>query len=508
MNLPVERVIRIGFGVGLVALLVLGFLSYHEASQLIEADKSVSHTHLVLTDLASVVASIARAESTQRGYILTQDPLLLKSYQTAVVATHKLVDEIGFQTNDNPVQRNNMIVLRPLVQGRLDALESRLQVDLHQGLAAAQEAIRKGRGDVAEEAVRAHVSGMEGEEDRLLKLRSAWSRRSARATFVLFALAAGLQLALLILVYTLMRRDLDRRWRSEAQLRAAADELRETGSALQRSNGELQDFASVASHDLQEPLRKIQAFGDRLTAKFSDALPAEGQDYLQRMQAAASRMQTLINDLLAFSRVTSRAQPYIRVDLGQVVREVLIDLEIRLEEMGGRVEMIGALPTIDADPLQMRQLVQNLIGNALKFHKPDEKPLVQIGAQWPGNRLADDSVLDRPAVANGDGVGTSNGDRREQCQLIVADNGIGFDLKYLDRIFTVFQRLHGRSEFEGTGVGLAVCRKIAERHGGSITARSAPGLGATFIVTLPLRQQLPASPEQHSRPLEAALTQG
>jgi signal transduction histidine kinase len=176
--------------------------------------------------------------------------------------------------------------------------------------------------------------------------------------------------------------------------------------------------------------------------------------------------------------------------------------------MGGRVEMIGALPTIDADPLQMRQLVQNLIGNALKFHKPDEKPLVQIGAQWPGNRLADDSVLDRPAVANGDGVGTSNGDRREQCQLIVADNGIGFDLKYLDRIFTVFQRLHGRSEFEGTGVGLAVCRKIAERHGGSITARSAPGLGATFIVTLPLRQQLPASPEQHSRPLEAALTQG
>jgi signal transduction histidine kinase len=510
MNWPVERVIRIGFVSALLVLLGLGCLSYRAASQLVESDKWVSHTHEVLTDLASIEASITRAESSQRGYILTQDDALLLSYRSAILATHKLLDEIAFQTSDNPVQRANIALLRPMVKARLDLLEEHLGIETRAGLSAAEAAIRGSNGAAQATAIRNQVQRMEDEENRLMTLRYAWFSRSARATFVLFALAAGLQLALLILVYTLMARDLERRRQSESQLRAAADELRSTGAALERSNRELQDFASVASHDLQEPLRKIQAFGDRLKARFADALTADGIDYLQRMQAAANRMQTLINDLLSFSRVTSRAQPYIRVDLNQVVREVLVDLEIRLEQMGGRVEIVGQLPTLDADPVQMRQLVQNLIGNALKFHKPDEKPLVIITAQWPGHPLADRSVLDRLATGNGEMDELSAGPPPQHCQLIVADNGIGFDLKYLDRIFTVFQRLHGRSEFEGTGVGLAVCRKIAHRHGGSITAHSAPGQGATFIVTLPLQQQTPPPPpprEPAARPLQA-LTQG
>lgn len=242
---------------------------------------------------------------------------------------------------------------------------------------------------------------------------------------------------------------------------------------LERSNRELQDFASVASHDLQEPLRKIQAFGDRLKKKCGESLDEQARDYLERMQNAAQRMQTLINDLLTFSRVTTKAQPFLPTNLTEVTREVLSDLGITIEELGAQVE-VSDLPVIEVDRLQIRQLLQNLISNALKFHRQQVAPVVKIlgklSAVAPGRDSADEHDADEA-----------------YCQLFVEDNGIGFDEKYLDRIFNLFQRLHGRNEYEGTGIGLAVCRKIVERHGGRITASSKPGEGATFIVTLPVK---------------------
>ena len=254
----------------------------------------------------------------------------------------------------------------------------------------------------------------------------------------------------------------------------AAEALERKAAELARSNAELEQFAFVASHDLQEPLRKIRAFGDRLKMKCETALPAEGADYLSRMQNAAARMQTLIADLLTFSRIISRFEPFVAVDLGQVVREVLGDLEVRIEKVGATVN-VGELPQIEADPLQMRQLLQNLIGNALKFQLPDVKPVIQISARI---RAADDEYAPSAGPI---------------CELSIQDNGIGFDEKYLDKIFAVFQRLHNRQEYEGTGIGLAVCRRIVDRHSGRITAHSKPGAGATFIV------QLPVKPPQKAR---------
>ena len=245
-------------------------------------------------------------------------------------------------------------------------------------------------------------------------------------------------------------RDIRERKEAEAEIH---DAIRR----LEQSNRELEDFAYVASHDLQEPLRKIQAFGDRLQAKYKAELPEQAQDYIGRMQSAAKRMQVLINDLLAFSRVTTKAQPFVPVDLDHVAREVAHDLEIRTHEVGAHVE-IGALPSLDADPLQMRQLLQNLISNALKFRREGVPPLVTVNGGVDGDRA----------------------------QIVVVDNGIGFEEKYAERIFTMFERLHGRGTYEGTGIGLAICRKIVERHGGEIVAHSAPGVGSTFTVTLPV----------------------
>ncbi|MDJ0705263.1 MAG: PAS domain-containing protein [Leptolyngbyaceae cyanobacterium MO_188.B28] len=240
---------------------------------------------------------------------------------------------------------------------------------------------------------------------------------------------------------------------------------------LARSNEELQEFAYVASHDLQEPLRKIQAFGDRFKAKFGDELNEQGLDYLARMQSAARRMQNLIDDLLTLSRVSTRAQPFSPTNLEQIARGVLTDLEISIQQTGAQVQL-AELPTIDADPLQIRQLLQNLLSNALKFRQPGVSPLIKLYSEFPSEPV-------QPP--------TGGKTIAKFCQLFVEDNGIGFDEKYLDRIFNPFQRLHGRSEYEGTGMGLAICRKIAERHGGHITARSTSGQGTTFIVTLPIK---------------------
>jgi PAS domain S-box-containing protein len=269
--------------------------------------------------------------------------------------------------------------------------------------------------------------------------------------------------------------DISVRKEAEERLRLAAEQLR-------RSNLELQEFASIASHDLQEPLRKIQAFGDRLKSKCSEALGENGRDYLERMQDAARRMQILLHDLLTLSRVTSKAQPFEPVELKKVVEDVVSDLEVRIEQTGAQVE-IGRLPTIDADAAQMRQLLQNLISNALKFQRPGGTPEVIISGR----------VFENTAESL---AGSMPGE--EICQIMVRDNGIGFDEQYVDRIFQVFQRLHSRSEYEGTGIGLAVCRKIADRHGGTISAKSAEGEGATFIVTMPVKQRM-SEPNEEAR---------
>jgi len=252
----------------------------------------------------------------------------------------------------------------------------------------------------------------------------------------------------------------------------ANEKLRHFAAQMERSNQELQEFASVASHDLQEPLRKILAFGDRLKLKCGDSLGEQGRDYLARIQDAATRMRTLISDILTLSRVTSVNRPFVEVDLLQVAKGVVSDLELLIEQTGASVE-VGFLPAIEADPAQMRQILQNLLSNALKFHAAGHKPIVSISAK----------ILD---VNDYQLLGALPGS--EVCQIMVTDNGIGFSAEYAEKIFALFQRLHSRDQYEGTGIGLAVCRKITDRHGGSIMAKSSDGDGATFIVTLPVKQ--------------------
>lgn len=235
---------------------------------------------------------------------------------------------------------------------------------------------------------------------------------------------------------------------------------------LSRALVDLERFSSAAAHDLQEPLRKVTVFGERLTALAADTLSDQGQDYLDRMTAATARMQRLVDRLLAYSRVTTRAEPFVLVDLGEVAASAVADLTDLVTETGGIIE-IGDLPAIEVDSSQVRQMFRVIVENALKYAGQGEPPSVWISAEY----VTDHQLLTRGRV----------------CRIVIDDDGTGFDSEDSERIFEGFTKLHATSS--ETGMGLAVCRRIVERHGGSISAASAPGEGASFTIMLPATQR-------------------
>ena len=471
-------------------LLTVGWLSWRNMTFAIQAGHWETHTHYVIEELGELLSSLLDVESGQRGFIITGDQRYLEPYHKALAQLDRHLATLENLTRDNPRQQARLKALEPLVRERLAIIKQSLDLRAAQGFSAAAQVVATGRSQQLMDAIRGHVAEARAEESRLLKERSSAKEAGTRSTILSLVPGGLLSLAVLLLVFTLLKRELAQRLRTERDLREHRDRLHEQvaerkraeadlqeafraleslNSRLQASNGALQDFAVVASHDLQEPLRKIRMISDRLSAKHGAEFSGETLEYLQYLIDATSRMQSLINDLLAFSRVTTRGQAFAPVNLNQVTAEVLSDLSARIEATAARIE-VKDLPTLEADPLQMRQLLQNLIANALKFTPAGVAPTVRIYAR------------DR------DEQTTQGQDGHKMVQFFIEDHGIGFDEKYLDRIFNVFQRLEGRSAYEGTGMGLAICRKIAERHGGSITARSQPGQGATFIVTLPLSQ--------------------
>ncbi|TDB69192.1 PAS domain-containing sensor histidine kinase [Arundinibacter roseus] len=258
----------------------------------------------------------------------------------------------------------------------------------------------------------------------------------------------------------------------ELQVQQRTRQLQEFNEDLKRSNENLQRFAYVASHDLQEPLRKVQQFGSLLKNRYAANL-GDGSEYIDRMQLAAERMSKLIDDLLVFSRISTHREERTVVSLPDLLQLVINDLELKILETNAQI-FVGALPTVQGDRTQLGQLFQNLLSNALKFHQPERPVKIEIKA----------STLLFTELPPG--VKPIRVSRAYQC-IEVIDNGIGFDEKYLDRIFQVFQRLHGKEEFAGTGIGLAICEKVATNHGGAITASSQPGQGATFRVYLPMQ---------------------
>jgi signal transduction histidine kinase len=271
-----------------------------------------------------------------------------------------------------------------------------------------------------------------------------------------------------------LEKEVEERKLKEEKIRLLNEQLLENNIQLKSTIEELDRFAYVASHDLQEPLRKILVFSDKLQTKYKDALETEVTQSLDKIAKASARMQSLINDLLKFSRQTTADEDFVIIPLPGLIQEVIADLEIDIEKASAQVQF-GELPEVFGIPSQIRQLFQNLLSNAVKFRKKDEPPVIRIyNEPW--------THLNR---------------------IIIEDNGIGFDPKYADEIFMVFKRLHSYHEFEGSGVGLSICKKIIDKHNGFIRAESKIGVGSKFIIEFPVVKLKSAVPDIQVEQLKA-----
>jgi len=446
--------------------------SYQAIEKLVHNEQRASTTKSILRAIKDVFSSVQDAELGLRGFLITGKADHLRPYFTSLENIQQHISHLRSFNPELPEQTQRINDLEDAILERLDQMTDHINLRSENAeldwlsssnMFASHESLTN---------IRNLIMQMEEAEYQLLETQSREAGRSRKTVMQTIVVANGLVLMLLIFIAVLLYRAISRQQLEATHLEAVVEErtraLQRYSEELKRSNRELQDFAFVASHDLQEPLRKIRTFGDRLKSRYGDQI-GDGADYIQRMQNAALRMSKLIDDLLTFSRVSTRAKPFLKVDLNLVLAEVLDNLAVPIEETRAVIEK-DTLPVVNADPSQMKQLLQNIIGNALKFVPTDRAPHIRIRCEQQEQRY----------------------------RLAIEDNGIGFDDQYLEKIFTPFQRLHGRHEYEGTGIGLAICRRIVERHGGEITARSEPGVGTTFELELPFNPPLQFAAERET----------
>ena len=405
--------------------------------------------HDYLHVLDRVQLAVLEMETGQRGYLITGEEPYLAPYEegrrTIAAALHDLAQ---FHPGAMGL-REPKLPIAALVADKMAELDQNVTLRRDVGPAAAKGALEIGVGREIMTALRDDVDGVRQQAIALVNYQQAHNFFEAYITVGLIVVGLVLSGALAATSVTLLRREISAR-------RSVETSLREREVALSRSNGELEQFAHIASHDLQEPLRMISSYTQLLRRRYANKLGADADEFIGYAVDGTKRMQLLINDLLNFSRVTSEAKPREPVDLEEALSDTLKDLKIRIEDCGATVTH-DPLPTVPADPVQMRQLLLNLIGNGMKFQSLKQKPAVRVSAARDGN----------------------------EWRFGVRDNGIGIDARYIKNLFQIFKRLHSRDEYPGTGIGLAMCKKIVERHGGRIWVESALGQGSTFLFTLP-----------------------
>ncbi|WP_234733735.1 sensor histidine kinase [Tellurirhabdus bombi] len=466
---PVRRRIRYGFGTAL-GLIALGFvLTLNSYSENGEDRARVERSYEVSNQLGRILLMLVDVENTVRGYVATNDTIFLETHRAAVTQVPVILDSLQSLLKDDSMQLRNLDSLRLLTKDNLEIV-SRQQKAMRARTAISIMKTYMLIGKIRMDRIRVLINTMQQQEHHRMDELTEAATKSFRTTVIITFLLSLLTFITLIVCYNLLESELNTRQKTEDQLRAYEEDLKEKINLLEMSNEELERFAFVASHDMQEPLRKIQSFGFLIRDKYEPALGEDGGIFLGKILQSAERMSKMIKDLLNFSRISNKQEPFQPVDLNDVFGGILSDQELKIKTIGADM-VIGRMPVVDAVSNQMTHLFTNLISNALKFSKSDEKPVVSIQAEAVSGEVYEDLIPEKTYY-----------------RILIKDNGIGFDEKYLDHIFKIFQRLHGKSTYEGTGIGLAICKRIVSYHKGLITAHSQPGSGATFIVVLPEHQ--------------------
>jgi signal transduction histidine kinase len=467
-SMTFKNKIIMGFGAALAILILVSVVSFTSLTQNGKDRASVTHTHIVLEKLDAVLTNLIDAETGQRGYIITGEVSYLEPYSDARAIVNQNLAELRTLTADNTNQQRALDLLEPAAATMLSTLQERIEIRDRAGLAAAAEEVRKGSAKLNIDEIRTLIAGMRLEENRLLESRSEEADASLRKTRVVIVVGEILGFAFLSLAGAIVGQEMRRRGRAEQEIRELNSdlerrvaertaELDERAKELARSNSELQQFAYVASHDLQEPLRMVASFTQLLAKRYKDKLDDDAREFINYAVDGATRMQTLISDLLSYARVGTQGKSLAPTDCETLFARVVESLKFVIEDSGTVISR-DPLPMVMADAQQLGQLFQNLLTNAIKF-RGKGPPSIKISVEKD----------------------------RSDWKISVRDNGIGISQDHADRIFVIFQRLHTKTEYPGTGIGLAICKKIVERHGGRIWVEPSTGGGSTFCFTIPVK---------------------
>ncbi|GFD91830.1 histidine kinase [Alteromonas sp. KUL156] len=439
-------------------------------------------TNRVINAVNRLHVAVLRIESGQRGFMLTNDAKYLADYTQTLGVIGELMDEVEVSSfsSDIEVQNERIERLLELTKAKVNEVIQVVELIKEGKEQEATELVESDEGIKLYKQFENLFSEIDSSERNMQGTHLANLMSLRRDSVNTLIISSATTLLLIISVFLLLKINSREHEKYQADLESVNEDLESRiaertqelsvySEELARSNRELEDFAFVASHDLQEPLRKIRAFGNRLESGYNDVFDERGKDYLARMLNAAERMSMLISDLLAFSRVSTRGKEFGDVNLANVIKSVMSDLEIAIDEKSAQID-VSDMPVVRGDKSQLEQLFLNLLSNALKFQSDGVTPIVSITATDATSEDVKDILIS---------------DEHDWIKITVTDNGIGFEQSFAEKIFAPFQRLHGRSEYKGTGIGLAVCRRIVERHNGQISATSKLGEGATFSIIIP-----------------------
>lgn len=448
----IEQRVLAGFGLVFLGIVVISVMSYRNTAVVVKNSRLDTTSHELIQLLGSIEEALIAAESGHRRYLVTGDESYLKAYRGIVEQMPEFSRYLQALAAPSG-QQERVTQLEQLIKQQLDIETDAIEQRATQGADAVRHLALPGVAKRELDDIHRLIADLESSEQQATRTRVLQSAGTTRSTIALLALGAVLQLVLLGSVYFLIHHDITNR-------RRVAAELRRRGELLQAANKELEAFSYSVSHDLRAPLRHIDGYAALLSKTAGEALNDKARRYLQTISDSAKQMGQLIDDLLVFSRMGRQEMLHSTVNLNQLIRSVIHDL--RLDLQGTTISWtIGSLPEVPGDPAMLRQVFMNLLSNAVKFTATRPKPRIEIGA-----------TRDTPG----------------EVTIFVRDNGVGFDMQYVNKLFGVFQRLHRNDEFEGTGIGLANVRRIIHRHGGRTWAEGAIDQGATFYLSLPLKR--------------------
>jgi len=435
--------------IGIILLLLISTLifSLYTINKLRSNLKIQVHTQTVIQALKDNLIFLVDAETGERGFLITSDSSYLQPYNSALLNINANTAQLRSLISDNPVQRRNIDSLEKYINLKVSYTKNLITLK-HQGDdKAIKEILILNRGKYFMDQVRTINYKMESEERHLFETRQANTNKSISNAETVFIIEGIFAILTTLFLATVIIQELDRRTRTEKK-------LRDYNIELERKNREIEQFAYIASHDLQEPLRSISNFSNLLSEKLSANPDTRVQEYIGYIKGGSSRMSNLIFDLLEYSRIGKDATKSV-IDCDKLVNEVITDMSADIKGNNAEIR-VSKLPVVNGY-IFLKSLFQNLLSNAIKFHQPGIRPFINISAI----------------------------DKGTEFQFSIQDNGIGIEKIYRERVFIIFQRLHSRSEYEGTGIGLSQCKKIIELHGGKIWIESEPGKGTTFVFTIP-----------------------